>query len=139
MPKVRKAQLSFLYATCRLVLFYISAKYHPNIPKGIPVIEQTRYIFQTQQREITPKVRKPVLSFLYATHYLVLFYISATYHRNIPKSIPVTEQMRNLFQTKQREVTPKVRKPELSILYATHQLVLFYISTKYHKNIPKGL
>ena len=26
MPKVRKAELSFLYATCRLVLFYISTK-----------------------------------------------------------------------------------------------------------------
>ena len=28
MPKVRKAELSFLYATRRLVLFYISNKYH---------------------------------------------------------------------------------------------------------------
>ena len=53
MPKVRKAELSFLYATCRLVLFYISVKnirqyktshlvlfyistkYHKNIPKGL--------------------------------------------------------------------------------------------------------
>ena len=61
------------------------------------------------------------------------------YNRNIPKGIPVTEQTRNLFQTKQMERTPKVRKPELSFLYATCHLVLFYISTKYHKNIPKGL
>ena len=41
--------------------------------------------------------------------------------------------MRNLFQTKQRETTPKQRKPQLSFLYATRRLVLFYISTKYHK------
>ena len=34
---------------------------------------------------------------------------------------------------------PKVRVPELSFLYMTRHLVLFYISTKYHKNIPKGL
>ena len=86
-----------------------------------------------------PKVRKAVLSFLYTTCHLVLFYISAKYHRNIPKGIPVTEQTRKLFQTKQREITPKVRQPELSVLYATSGLVLFYISTKYHKNIPKGL
>ena len=33
---------------------------------------------------------------------------------------------------------PKVRKAELSFLYVTHHLVLFYISTKYHKNISKG-
>ena len=38
-----------------------------------------------------------------------------------------------------REIKPKVRKEELLFLYATHRLVLFYISTNYHKNIPKGL
>ena len=54
----------------------------------------------------------------------------------IMKGIPVTEQTRNLFQTKQREITPKVRKPELSFWYVTRRLVQFYISTKYHKNIP---
>ena len=34
MPKARKAELSFLYDT-GLVLFYISTKYHKNIPKGL--------------------------------------------------------------------------------------------------------
>ena len=43
------------------------------------------------------------------------------------------------ISNKQREITPKVRKAELSFLYATRLLVLFYISTKYHKNIPKDL
>ena len=86
-----------------------------------------------------PKVRKAELSFLYATHLLVLFYISAKYYRNILKGIRVTERTRNLFQIKQRVITPKVRKPELSILYVTCHLVLIYISTKYHQNIPKGI
>ena len=36
-------------------------------------------------------------------------------------------------------ITPKVRKPELSILYVTCHLVLIYISTKNHQNIPKGI
>ena len=89
-------------------------------------------------REITSKVRKAELSFLYKTHCHVLFYISTKYHQNIPKGIRVTERTRNLFQTKQREITPKVRKPELSFLNATCHLVLFYISTKYYQNIPKG-
>ena len=70
---------------------------------------------------------------------LVLFYISAKYPRNIPKGIRVTEWTQNLFQIKQRVITPKVRKAELSFLYMTHHLVLFYISTKYHQNIPKGI
>ena len=38
MPKVRKAELTFFYATCHLILFYISTKYHQNILKGIQVI-----------------------------------------------------------------------------------------------------
>ena len=50
-----------------------------------------------------------------------------------------TEQTRNLFQIKQRRITPKVRKAELSFLHATCCLVLFYISTKYHQNILKGI
>ena len=76
---------------------------------------------------------------MYATRRLVLFYISAKYYRNIPKDIRVTERTRNLLQIKQRAITPKVRKAELSSLYATHCLVLFYISTKYHQNILKGI
>ena len=79
------------------------------------------------------------LSFLYATGHLVLFYISAKYHRNIPKGIRVTERTQKLFQIKQRVITPKVRKAELSFLYMTRRLVLFYICTKYHQNIPKGI
>ena len=61
MPKVRKAELSFLYATRRLIQVYISTTYHQNIPKGIRVTEQTRNQFQTKQREITPNVRQPVV------------------------------------------------------------------------------
>ena len=127
-----------MYATCHLVLFEISPKYHQNISKGIPVTEQTGKFF-SKQREITPKVRKAELSFLYATRHLVLFDISAKYHRNIPKGIRVTERTLNLFQIKQRVVTPKVRKAELSSFYAKRRLVLFYISTKYNQNIPKGI
>ena len=75
------------------------------------------YHCQIQQREITPKLSKAELSFLYLTHCLVLFDISAKYHQNIHKGIPVTQQTKNLFQTEQRQITPKVRKPELSFLY----------------------
>ena len=72
MPKVRKAKLSFLYMTRRLVLFYISDKYHRNIPKGIPEL--------------------PELLFLYLTRPLVLFYISTQYHKNIQKGLVILVQ-----------------------------------------------
>ena len=40
--KVLKRGLSFLYATHRHDLFYITVKYHQNIPNDMQVIEQTR-------------------------------------------------------------------------------------------------
>ena len=55
------------------------------------------------------------------------------------KSILVTEQTQNQIQTQEREITPKVRKPELSFLYAKYPLVLFYISTKYIQIIQRVL
>ena len=64
MPKVQMAELSFLYITHHLVLFYLSSKYHQNIQKGVQVTEKTQNLFQIKQREIAPKVRKPELSFL---------------------------------------------------------------------------
>ena len=36
-------------------------------------------------------------------------------------------------------MSPLQIPPELSFLYATPHLILFYISTKYHQNIPKGI
>ena len=62
---------------------------------------------QTQEGEITPKVRKLKLSFLYTTTYhLILFYISTKYHQNILKGIHVTEWTQNQIQTQEGEITP---------------------------------
>ena len=118
------------------MLFFISTKYNQNTEKGIRVIERTGNQIQTQDGEITPKVRKQEFSFLYATCQLILF-ISTKYHQNILKGMHVTERTWNQIKTQEGEITPKVRMPTLSFLYVTRCLVLFYISTKYHKNIPK--
>ena len=127
-PKVRKPESSFLYPTCHLALFYISAKYHQNIPKGIRVTERAQNQIHTRRGS-----KKARVIILVPETSLILFYISTKYHQNIPKGIRVTERTRNQFQTtNQREITPKVRKPELSFLYASHHLILFYISTMYH-------
>ena len=40
--KSKKGRVVILVQTCPLVLFYISTKYHQNIPKGIQVTELTR-------------------------------------------------------------------------------------------------
>ena len=65
--------------------------------------------FQIQQREIMPKVKKAELSFLHATHRLILFYISTKYHQNILKGIRA--DTKSISKTKQRDITQKVRKP----------------------------
>ena len=66
-------ELSFLKVTRHLVLFYISTKYHQNIATGIRVAKETRNQIKTREGEITPNVRKPKLTFLYATRRLALF------------------------------------------------------------------
>ena len=49
--KVIKKELSFLYTTHRHDLFYITVKYHQNIPKGIQVIVLTRKCLRTDRRK----------------------------------------------------------------------------------------
>ena len=48
-------------------------------------------------------------------------------------------ETKSISNTKQREVTQKERKPELSLLYVMCRLVMFCISTKYHQNTLKGI
>ena len=58
MPNVRKAELLFLYATRRLILFYISTKYHQNIPKCIRVTERTRNPFKNKTKGDNSKSKR---------------------------------------------------------------------------------
>ena len=73
-------ELSFLYATHRQDLFYITIKYHDNIPKSFKVIMGKWNCIWNNQGEITRKVWKWELPFLYTTHCQYLFYISVKYH-----------------------------------------------------------
>ena len=54
-------------------------------------MELTRNCIWNHQGEITQKVWKQELSFLYLTHRQDLFYITVQYHDYIPKGIQVTE------------------------------------------------
>ena len=60
------------------------------------------------------------------------------YHDYIPKGIQVTQRSRICIKNIKGEITQKVKKGELSFLYATHHHDLFYITVKFHKNIPNG-
>ena len=65
-------------------------------------MEQTRNCSWNHQGEITQKVWKPELSFLYITHCRGLFYITLKYHDYIPKGIQVTEQTQICIKKHQR-------------------------------------
>ena len=54
----------------------------------------------------------------------------------LPRTIKIFQGTKSISKTKQREITPKVTKPQLSFLYGTC-LVLVYISSKYQQNILK--
>ena len=130
-------ELSFLYATRHLVLFYICTKHHkifqrvfdlqngPEI-KGLSLSNITKGDnAKSKKGRIGIFVRDtssvPVLHFCQ---------VPSKYSKGY-SSYRADE--------KNKGRSPKARKLELSFLYATRHLVLFYISTKYHKNIPKGL
>ena len=75
MSKVRKAELSFLYMMSSgpvLHFCQVPSKYS----EGNSSYRAGKKSISNKTREITPKVRKPELSFFYATCRLVLFYIS---------------------------------------------------------------
>ena len=74
-------------ATHCLDLFYITIKYHQNIPNSFQVMEMTGNCIWNNQGKITQKVWKLELSFLYVTHRHDLFYITVKCHDYIPKGI----------------------------------------------------
>ena len=71
---------------------------------------------------------------LYVTRHLVLFYISAKCHRNIPKGIRVTELTRNLFSNNTKGDNFKSNKARVVNLICdtSHPDLHFYqVSSKY--------
>ena len=122
--------------TRHLVLFYISAKYHQNIVKGIRVTEQTRNHSNTRRGDKSKSKKAKVvihecLNAMLSRPILHFYQVSSKYSKG---HLCYTESNSNT-----RGDNSKRKKPKLSFLHATSCLVLFYISTKNHKNIPKGI
>ena len=115
------------------------------LPRKIKIIqmvlesqERIRNQIKSQEGEITPKVRKPELSCT-SCPVLHFYEVSSKYSKGCSTYKAGTKSMHNHGKIQQKEITPKVIKAELSFLYATRCLVLFYISTKYHQNIPSEI
>ena len=88
--------------------YQVSSKYSKECSTYIADTKSMHNQCQILQREITAKGRQTCHSCKEHIHRLVLFYSSTKYLQNILKGILVTEQMRNLFQTKQEAHGPWV-------------------------------
>ena len=137
--KSKKTRLVILVSTRHPVLFYISSKYHRNIPRNIQLTERHE-IYALSLSNITKgdnaKERKVELSFLYATHRLILFFISTKYHQNIPKSIRVTERHEIYFS--QNKGNKSKSKKARAVIFVHDKsscpvLQFYQVSSKYSK------
>ena len=97
-----------------------------NSFNGCQVTEPKRNSISNDQREITPKISKTELWFLFHTHCLLVFYNSMKFHFNSFNGCQVTERTQNRIVNDQKEITPKISKAELWFLCMTHCLILRY-------------
>ena len=70
-PKISKAELWFLCMTHCLIVFYNCIKFHFYSFNGCQLTEWTQNSIANDQREITPKISKAELWFLFMTHRLI--------------------------------------------------------------------
>ena len=96
------------------------------------VIKRTRNCMENNQREITYKILKPELWFLCMTHRLIMLNKCTKFYCKILNGFQVIQRTQNCIENNQREITPKILKPELWFLCMTHCLVVVYKCTKFH-------
>ena len=130
-PKLSKAELWFLFMTHRLIVLYNCVKLHLNNFNGCQLTERTRNCIANDQREITPKISKTELWFLFMTHRLIVLYNCMKFHLNNLNGCQLTERTRKRIANDQREITPKISKAELWFLCMTRRLNVLYKCMKF--------
>ena len=73
-PKISKAELWFLCMTHRFIVLYNCMKFHLDNFNGCQLTERTRNSIANDQREITSKISKAELWFLFMTRRLNVLY-----------------------------------------------------------------
>ena len=136
--KISKAELWFLCMTHRLIVLYNCMKFHFYSFNGCQLTERTRNSIANDQRELTPKMSKAELWFLYRTHHLIVLYNCMKFHLNNFNGCQLTERTRNSIANDQREKTPKISKAKLWFLCMTHRLIVLYNCMKFHLNNFNG-
>ena len=141
--EIWQQELPFLYATHHHDLFNIIIKYHRNIPNGFQVKERTQNCIWNNQREITTKVWRGELSFLYATNRHDLFYITVKYHDYIPNGFQVMERTQictwnhQVILVRDTSSWPVLHNCEVSWLYSKGH-PSYRADTNMHKKASTG-
>ena len=86
------------------------------------------------QRRITPKINRQELHCLWSVHDLMMFYISVKFYKNILKGFLLTQRQRNYHCQTSKENNSKMYKQELRFLFSARNVMMFYISVKFHEN-----
>ena len=136
--KILKPELWFLCMAHRLIMLNKCIKSYWKILNGFQVIQWTWNYVENNQREITTTILKPELWFLCMTHRLVMVYKCTKFNWKILNGFQVIQWTWNYVENNQREITPKILKPELWFLCMTHCLVMVYKCTKFHWKIFNG-
>ena len=115
-----------------LHFYQVSSKYHERY-SSYRVDMKSNSNTRRGDNSKSKKTRVVILVRNMSFHPVLHFYqVSSKYSKGFS-----CYTIRNQIQTQDVAITQKVRKQELSFLYITRYLILFYISTKYHQNIPK--
>ena len=89
------------------------------------------------QREITPKISKAELWFLFL-QVIWMCFTKLKFHWNTSYGYQVIKPTGNSIANNQREITPKISKAELWFLCMTHRLNVLYKCMKFLWNISYG-
>ena len=88
-----------------LMMFNVCVNFHENMSSGFKIMERTRKLL-THKGQLTPKVRKPELRFMFSAHRLMVFNVCVKFHENMSSGFKVMERTRKIANT-QRAITQK--------------------------------
>ena len=91
-PKIYRQELWFLSFACRLMVFYISMKFHENTQTGFRFKEWICNYYCQISKGNHSKIYKQELWFLRSACRLMMLYISMKFHENIFKYFQDIEQ-----------------------------------------------
>ena len=94
----------------------------------------TKFKYENKQREITRKLSKQELQFIYTVLPLDEIYPPTKFHNHRKYSFGDTDKTKLKYESKQRAITKKISKQELWFMCTALPLDEIYPPTKFHNH-----